>query len=92
MYGYKQKEWIPIMSTKLRGQLNLCHCKCFASFIRPLLKSKVPDLLCRSPQTNHLPPEASGTKPDDDVNNGDDKSIAPPLSQGDIPGAVEDRG
>lgn len=45
-----------------------------------------------SPQTNGLPPEASNTKPDENVDDGDDESVTPPLRQRNIVCAVEDRG
>ena len=53
---------------------------------------KLTVLLRCSPQPDHLPPEASRAQPDEDVHNGDNEPIAPPLSQRDIPSAIEDRG
>ena len=53
---------------------------------------KLAVLLRCSPQPDHLPPEASRAQPDEDVHNGDNEPIAPPLSQRDIPSAIEDRG
>lgn len=42
------------------------------------------------PQADDLPPDPSDSEPDDEINDGDDKSVAPPIRERDITSTVED--